>query len=161
MPAPFKTLTCCLAFACAVPAWAQDNTPVPHSEVAAERRMGMQVNSQAFRMVENLLEPHMTLRLALVARQKAIAATCDGYEVDDARFAAVMAKALEKLSALTPEGQNNLPFDMALYAYFTMFGGELAIAAYDTARYCTEAESLRTEMAEDTEGLVSVWKKVP
>jgi hypothetical protein len=161
MPTPFKTLTCCLAVAFAAPVLAQDNTPVPHGDVAPERRMAMQVNSKAFRMVENLLEPHMTLRLALVARQKAIAATCDGYDVDDARFSEVMAKALEKLSALTEEGQNNLPFDIALHAYFTMFGGELAIAAYDPARYCSEAEALRTELAEDAEGLVSVWKKVP
>ena len=121
----------------------------------------MQVHSQAFRMVETLLEPQMTLRMALVARQKAAAVTCDGFAVDDARFGEVMAKALEKLSSLTAAGENNLPFDTALYAYFTMFGGELAIAALDPDAYCSAAEALRTELADDAEGLVSVWTKAP
>lgn len=156
-----RPLALLLALSVAPAALAQDQTPVARDEVPPDRRMGMQVHSQAFRMVETLLEPQMTLRMALVARQKAAAVTCDGFAVDDARFGEVMAKALEKLSSLTAAGENNLPFDTALYAYFTMFGGELAIAALDPDAYCSAAEALRTELADDAEGLVSVWTKAP
>jgi hypothetical protein len=156
-----RPLAVLLALSAPSAALAQDQTPVARNDVPPDRRMAMQVHSQAFRMVEKLLEPHMTLRLALVAKQKAAAVTCEGFAVDDARFGEVMAKALEKLSSLTAAGENNLPFDTALYAYFTMFGGELAIAALDTDAYCTAAEALRTELADDTEGLVSVWTKAP
>jgi hypothetical protein len=156
-----RTLACLLALTVAPAALAQDQPPVARDEVPADRRMAMQVHAQAFRMVEKLLEPQMTLRMALVARQKAAAVTCEGFAVDDARFGKVMAGALEKLTSLTAAGENNLPFDVAMYAYFTMFGGELAIAALDTAAYCTAAEALRTELADDTEGLVLVWNTAP
>ena len=36
-----------------------------------------------------------------------------------------------------------------------------AIAALDPDAYCSAAEALRTELADDAEGLVSVWKTAP
>jgi hypothetical protein len=83
---------------------------------------------------------------------------CEGYEVDNEKFNAVMNDIVSDLKPLTQEGQNNLPVDTVMAGYSTALGGQLAIAAYDKDVYCASAAALREELKEDTEGKLAIWK---
>lgn len=154
----FPAIALVASMALGAPSFAQSGDPIAKSDVPPGKRIAMEVFTYAFEIMGDLIEPNMKLRMLFVAKQKAAAMTCDGFEVDDARMTTVMNTALAKLAALTEEGQNNLPLDVAMHAYGVMLGGELAQAAYDRAAYCAFAQELREEFKDDTEGLVSIWK---
>jgi hypothetical protein len=84
--------------------------------------------------------------------------SCEGYEVDDEKFSAVMNDIVSKLKPLTPEGQNNLPIDTVMAGYSTALGGQLAIEAYDKYAYCASAAAFREELKKDAEGRLTIWK---
>jgi len=124
-------------------------------------RMSMAVSTTVERNLTDLLEPRMILRVLLVAQQRVIADLCDGYELDPERFSAVMNNTLGELTGLVEEGQNNLVVDIVMVNLGIAMGGQRAVAAYDEAAYCANAQALRDELAGDTEGVISIWKPAP
>lgn len=124
----------------------------------AAARMTKAVDKHVFESILRLLPPPESLRLVLVARQYAAALNCDGYEVDQQKFSSVMNDIVATLTPLTEPGQNNLPVDAVMAGYHASLGGQLAVAAYDKDAYCTNAAQIRTALAGDTEGRVSIWK---
>src|SRR6056297_1987690 len=153
----FGPLACAITFA--VPALAQDGTPVDPSDIDAVTRMS---NAVADAVVENVQSFEIwddgdTTRLLLVARQKGLSMNCEGFEVDEERFRTTMTDVLGNLYALAGNpGQNSPPVDIALSSYSMAVGGEVAIAAHDRGACCAKGEELRTELAEDSESRVAV-----
>lgn len=147
-------LACAASLATA--AAAQDGTPVDPADVDVVTRMNAAVNTVALERMGDLVEPGDMLRLLVVAQQQALTESCEGYEMDWERYSAVMADIMADLFAMTEEGQNNLPVDVVLMAYSMSLGGQLAVAAYDPEAYCARGEVIRAELAEDTEGRLTV-----
>ncbi|MFN6952192.1 MAG: hypothetical protein ACK4NE_06325 [Albidovulum sp.] len=145
----------------ALPVSAEDaQTPVDPATIDPVARMEKAVNTKALERImtdkSGLLSPGDGLRLLIVAQQRALAENCDGYAVDETKFAAVMSDILSGLQGMTEEGQNNLAVDMVMGAYAMSLGGLTAVAAYDTARFCARGTEIRDELTEDTEGRISV-----
>ena len=138
-------------------ATAQENTPVPRDEIDPSKRMAMHVVSYAFRHTEGIFPPEKMLLLAMIAKQRVAAESCDGIEMDNAKYTTVINAAMAEVMAATAEGDNNLVLDRIMYAYGLLVGGEMAVAAYDPDAYCSFGEKLRRELQEDdTEGRVFV-----
>jgi hypothetical protein len=129
----------------------------PVAEDAAER-MTKAVDKHVFESILRLLPPPESLRLVLVARQYGAALSCEGYEVDQQKFSSIMNDIVATLTPLTEPGQNNLPVDVVMAGYHASLGGQIAVAAYDKDAYCTDAATIRTALAGDTEGRVLIWK---
>jgi hypothetical protein len=100
--------------------------------------------------------PGDVLRLLFVAQQQALAATCEGFEIDRERFRTVMNSILGSLQALTEPEQNNLPVDVVMHALGVAVGGQIAVAAFDQDAYCARGEVVKAEMAEDSEGRIAI-----
>lgn len=159
-----KTASRLSALACAIavaaPALAEERVPVDPARVDPAARMNQAVFDLAFERIEKLLAPEDILRLLLVAQQKGLAINCDGYEVDNDRFKAVMQDILKDITGLVEAGQDNLAYDIVVGSYQIALGGQMAVAAYDRKAYCAHGEELRTELADDTEGRVLVLAPV-
>jgi hypothetical protein len=137
---------------------AQQGDPVAREAVDAAYRMGMAVSAAVQERVKDLIDAEKNVQLVLVALQTAIAETCEGYEMDWDAFASVMNGVTADLQALTEEGQNNLAVDVVMHAYGIALGGEVAIAAFDTADYCERAEEFREQLETESDGSFTVWK---
>lgn len=146
----FSVLAGGLAFASV--AVAQSGDPVNKADVPPSERMAMQVGAHAFEQMGDIIEPNKKLLILLVAKQRASAAVCEGFEVDETLFNNVMTDALSQVIGLVEDGKNNLPLDNVMFNYGVMVGGELALAAYDPAVYCAAADQLRTEFQEEEGG---------
>jgi hypothetical protein len=147
------------AVALTLPGLANGTEPAaPPAAEDAAARMTKAVDKHVFESVLRLLPPPDSLRLVLVARQYAAALSCEGYEVDQQKFSSVMNDIVATLTPLTEQGQNNLPVDVVMAGYHASLGGQIAVAAYDKDTYCTDAAKLRTGLAGDAEGRVSIWK---
>jgi hypothetical protein len=141
-------------------AQAQDRAAVPRSDVPPEQRMMMHVNAVVFDRLSTLMEPQDILKLVLVANQAAVAATCEGYEIDSEAYSRVMGTILAPLRALVPEGQENLPLDIAMHGYAMAFGGWMARAGYDAASFCADAAKMTAEFEEsDSARALRVWAR--
>ena len=57
---------------------------------------------------------------------------------------------------MTEPEQNNLPVDVAMHALGIATGGQLAVAAYDQDAYCARGQVVKAELAEDSEGRLTV-----
>ena len=68
---------------------AQENAPADPAEDPI-LRMNTAANTYAIESASRLLEPGDVLRLLVVVQQKALAANCDGFEVDHERYRTVM-----------------------------------------------------------------------
>jgi hypothetical protein len=86
-----------------------------------------------------------------------MASSCEGYEADEEKFRAIMNDVVSKLAPLAEEGQNNLPIDSVMAGYYTVLGGQLAIAAYDPEAYCAAAAQVRAALG-DADSPVGIWK---
>jgi hypothetical protein len=137
-------------------AHAADTANVGLGEV--QDRMNKAASTHATENMLRLLSPGEVLRVLIVARQSATASSCDGYEVDEEKFRTVMNDIVAKLAELTEEGQNNLPIDSVMAGYYTVLGGQLAIAAYDLDAYCAAAAEVREALKDDADGRLSIWK---
>lgn len=140
-----------LALALAAPALAQDD---PAADPVL--RMNDAVNTAALTRLGDLLPPGDVLRLFAVARQEALATSCDGYELDMARYTAVLNDILAGLREGTEPGAENLPVDVAMSAYSVVLGGQIAVGAFDQAAYCASGAEIRAELATDSEGRIGV-----
>ena len=96
---------------------------------------------QAATLAEGTLNEAQVQVLKDVAHQKAIVLTCEGFAIDDARFAGVFAAAYPtdaEFNALDEAGQVHLR-SVIMLVLGTFLGGNLAIASTDTAAWCTSA----------------------
>ena len=134
---------------------AQENAPADPAEDPI-LRMNTAANTYAIESASRLLEPGDVLRLLVVVQQKALAANCDGFEVDHERYRTVMNSIMGELQELTEPEQNNLPVDVVMHALGIATGGQLAVAAYDQDAYCARGEVVKAELAEDSEGRLTV-----
>jgi hypothetical protein len=96
---------------------------------------------QASILAEGTLNEAQVQVLKDVAHQKAVVLTCDGFAVDEARFAGVFETAYPtdaEFEALDEAGQVQLRAVMML-VLGTFLGGNVAIASTDTAAWCASA----------------------
>jgi hypothetical protein len=124
---------------------------------AVQQQMDKAASTDATENMLRLLPPGEVLRVLVVARQYAMASSCEGYEVDEEKFRAIMNDVVSKLAPLAEEGQNNLPIDSVMAGYYTVLGGQLAIAAYDPEAYCAAAAQVRAALG-DADSPVGIWK---
>lgn len=145
---------------------AQTGAPVDRDSLSPEARMNMAVAAHVFEYIEGyegLFEPGDVFRLGMVAKMKAVALTCDGFDLDTDKYNALMADILGPLTEL-PENTEveeptiNLPFTIAMSAYTMFIGGNLAVSAYDPAGFCAFGDELRTQLAEDDASHLLIWK---
>jgi hypothetical protein len=126
--------------ACPVAALAED---VPLSVT-----MDGAVALQASILAEGTLNEAQVEVLKDVAHQKAVVLTCEGFAVDDARFAGVFEAAYPtdaEFDALDEAGQVQLQSVMML-VLGTFLGGNLAIASTDEQAWCTSARDERARV---------------
>jgi hypothetical protein len=106
-------------------------------------------------MLENALTPEQVTVLQLVAHQAAIAAACDGFNLDEAKFT----KAFEKLApadaAKLTDAQKAYHDKHLLVIYGVLLGGDLAAMSDDVSAACANAAEFKAdpEMAE-----ILVWQ---
>lgn len=127
------------ALALSAPALAQDNTPVAIGDVDVVTRMNASVNELVADRIRDMLAPGDLLRLLVVSQQAALAANCDGYDLDPQRFGTVMNDIVSDLQAQTDASANNLPVDVVMHAYGISLGGQTAVAAYDIDAFAPAA----------------------
>jgi len=145
---------------------AQTKAPVDRDSMSPEARMNMAVAAHVFDYIEGyegLFEPGDVFLLGMVAKMKAIALTCDGFDLDTVRYNAIMADILGPLTELSEnteveEATINLPFTIAMSAYTMFIGGNLAVSAYDPDGFCAVGDELRTQLAEDDASHLLIWK---
>jgi hypothetical protein len=96
---------------------------------------------QASILAEGTLNEAQVQVLKDVAHQKAVVLTCEGFAVDEARFAGVFETAYPtdaEFETLDEAGQVQLRAVMML-VLGTFLGGNVAIASTDTAAWCASA----------------------
>jgi hypothetical protein len=96
---------------------------------------------QAATLAEGTLNEAQVQVLKDVAHQKAVVLTCEGFAIDEARFAGVFETAYPtdaEFNALDEAGQVQLRSVMML-VLGTFLGGDLAIASTDTEAWCASA----------------------
>jgi hypothetical protein len=126
--------------ACPVVALAED---VPLSVT-----MDGAVALQASILAEGTLNEAQVEVLKDVAHQKAVVLTCEGFAVDEARFAGVFEAAYPtdaEFDALDEAGQVQLQSVMML-VLGTFLGGNLAIASTDEQAWCASAGDERARV---------------
>jgi hypothetical protein len=102
---------------------------------------------QAAILAEGTLNEAQVEVLKDIAHQKAVVLTCEGFALDDARFAGVFAEAYPtdaEFAALDEAAQIQLRSVMTL-VLGTFLGGNLAIAASDPEAWCVSANDERAE----------------
>lgn len=118
---------------------------LPHLAFADETPQAITMDGamalQASVLAEGTLNEAQIQVLKDVAHQKAVVLTCEGYAIDEARFAGVFEAAYPtdaEFDALDEAGQIHLRSVMML-VLGTFLGGNLAIASTDAAGWCTQA----------------------
>ncbi len=104
---------------------------------------------QASTLAEGTLNEAQVQVLKDVAHQKAVVLTCEGFAVDEARFAGVFAATYPtdaEFDALDEAGQIKLR-SVIMLVLGTFLGGDLAIASTDAEAWCASAaaEKARTD----------------
>ena len=110
-------------------------------EVPLSVTMDGAVALQASILAEGTLNEAQVQVLKDIAHQKAVVVTCEGFAIDDARFAGVFEAAYPtdaEFDALDEAGQIQLRSVMML-VLGTFLGGNLAIASTDAAAWCASA----------------------
>ena len=130
------------------PEAADAKSPVDRASVGPEERMSMAAYGPIFRALETVMEPKKALRLSLLAKQKAAAATCEGLDVDQARYREALNAALADVTKLTKPGESNVVLTSVMYQYGAMFGAELALSAYNPDQYCESLAELKSDLIE-------------
>ncbi|HSO83703.1 hypothetical protein [Thiocapsa sp.] len=144
------------AMAIAASAAAQDTVPADPTQSDAVMRMHMAVNTLVGERIKDLLQPGDVLRLLVVARQEGFALNCDGYQLDREKLTAVMNDIVSDHKDSVEPNQNNLAVDLVMRAYGIALGGQTALAAYDRDAFCARGEDVRKELAQDSEGRMTV-----
>jgi hypothetical protein len=142
---------------------AQGGTPVDRADLTPVERMSMAFTSHVFETLtayDGMIAPEDILRLAIIAKQRAVALSCDGYDVNEARFSAAMEAAIGSLidTETSEGGAITLPFMIAYSGYATLLGGNLALAAYDPDAMCAVGAQLREELSEEGGESIRIWR---
>ena len=154
-----RTLTCAL---CLGPlpgaAMAQSDGSVDRSALSELDRMGMEVGTFAAEYLAgygDLFEPQLLVRMAFVAQQRAIAHTCEGFDVDITRYNDAMREIMQPIVEMieVPEDATgvviNLPLTIAMSAYSMVLGGNIAAGAADPDAMCALGSEIRASDAGD------------
>lgn len=134
-----RTLVCVTLAALPLAATAQD--------IPLTITMDGAVALQASILAEGTLNEAQVQVLKDVAHQKAVVLTCEGFAIDEARFAGVFQAAYptdEEFNALDEAGQIQLRSVMML-VLGTFLGGNLAIASLDPEAWCASAAEERAQ----------------
>jgi hypothetical protein len=110
---------------------------------------------EAATLAEGTLNEAQVQVLKDVAHQKAVVLICEGFAIDDARFAGVFETAYPtdaEFEAMDEAGQVQLRAVMML-VMGTFLGGNVAIASTDTAAWCASA----TEEKAQTDAPNRIW----
>jgi hypothetical protein len=110
---------------------------------------------EAANLAEDTLNEAQVQVLKDVAHQKAVVLTCEGFAIDDARFAGVFETAYPtdaEFEAMDEASQVQLRAVMML-VMGTFLGGNVAIASTDTAAWCASA----TEEKAQTDAPNRIW----
>ncbi len=115
---------------------------------------------------KGMISPQDSLKLAVIAKQRAIAQTCAGFEVDEARYSAAMNSVLLPLidagspaaASGAPAPKVILPFTIGMSGYSIFLGGNLALAGYDPDAMCAYGETLRKQWAGEGRKDLLIWK---
>lgn len=118
---------------------------LPVAALAEETPLSIRIDGavalEASILAEGNLNEAQVQVLKDVAHQKAVVLTCDGFAIDDARFAGVLEAAYPtdaEFNALDEEGEVHLR-SVIMLVLGTFLGGNLAIAATDAASWCATA----------------------
>lgn len=154
-----RPLICALCiFPLAGVAAAQSEGTVDRADLTQIDRMGMEVGTYAADYLEgygDLFEPQLLVRMAFVAQQRAIAHTCDGFDVDITRYNDAMREIMQPIVEMieVPEDATgvaiNLPFTIAMSAYSMVLGGNIAAGAADPDAMCALGSEIRASDAGD------------
>lgn len=113
------------------------------------------VRLHAIDLLEGALTPTQATKLQLIAHQAAIAASCDGITLDDAK----VSKAFEELK---PENEAQLKPEQIDYhekhilvIYGILIGGELAAISDDVSDACAQAAKTKVDADFATQ---NVWQ---
>lgn len=140
-----RSLICTL---CLLPlahtATAQSGDAVNRADLSAIDRMGMEVGTYAADYLSGFgdtFTPQLLMELGFIAQQRAIAHTCDGFEVDMTRYNAAMSEVMGPIVTMIevpPDGGAgiNLPLTIAMSAYSMVLGGNIAAGAADPDAMC-------------------------
>ncbi len=110
-------------------------------DVPLSIKMDGAVALQASILAEGTLNEAQVQVLKDVAHQKAVVLTCEGFAIDDARFAGVLEAAYPDdaaFNALDEDGQVHLR-SVIMLVLGTFLGGNLAIASADAGAWCSSA----------------------
>jgi hypothetical protein len=144
---------------------AQTGEPVERASLSSEARMNMAVTAHVFDYFagyEGLLETQDVFVLSLVAKMKAVALVCEGFDLDPMRYTAVLGEIIGPLFLMSrgadPDHPSaNLLVTIAMSGYSISVGGNLAVAAYNPDGFCAAGEEMRAQLAEDNASQYLIW----
>jgi hypothetical protein len=144
---------------------AQNAEPVERASLSPEARMNMAVTAHVFDYFadhEGLLEAEDVFLLNLIAKMKAVALVCEGFDLDPARYTAVLGEIIGPLFLMSrgadPDHPSaNLLVTIAMSGYSMSVGGNLAVAAYNPDGFCAAGAELRAQLAEDSASDYLIW----
>jgi|GEM_PF-2963706 hypothetical protein len=124
--------------------------------VAAEDEESSFVRQHAIELLEGALTPEQTATLQVLANQAAIAAVCEGFVLDDAKFQSAFEKLAPVDADKMTDEQKKYHDGHILVIYGVLVGGELAAMADDDGEACAVAAEAKADpdFADDM-----VWKK--
>ncbi len=113
------------------------------------------VRLHAIDMLENALTPKQVTTLQLISHQAAIAAACEGFNLDEAKFTKSFDKLAPADAAKMTDAQKAYHDKHLLVIYGMLLGGDLAAMSDDVSAACANAAEFRAdpEMAE-----ILVWE---
>lgn len=163
----FRNLVCAVSFLpLAAAAQAQSGDAVAREDLDAINRMGMEVGTYAADYLAgwgDMFEPQILVRMGFVAQQRAIAHTCEGFEVDEALYSDAMSSIMDPVIAMieVPEDAEgaaiNLPFTIAMSAYSMVLGGNIAAGAADPDAMCALGAEVRESLDGNADQTLRIW----
>jgi len=165
----FRNLACAL---CLVPlagaASAQSGAAVDRADLDTTTRIGTEIGTYVGDYLSgygDLFEPQILLRMGVVAQQRAVAHTCDGFEVDEERYSAAMNGVMEPLLTMFEAPADggaaiNLPFTIAMSAYSMLLGGYIAAGAAEPDELCAMGDQLRESFSGGEGEDLLIWTTV-
>ncbi|MEQ5787519.1 hypothetical protein J3454_06395 [Erythrobacter sp. NFXS35] len=131
----------------------EGSKPVARADVPVSARMGMHVSAMVLEEIKKFVPDDdkrgaLFLRMSILAKQEAAAASCAAFELDQPRMVSVMMRTLRVLSDGTQSDLATAHLNRALRHYNTLLGGELAQFAYEPTSYCNAAGDFYNDLSE-------------
>lgn len=103
------------------------------------------VREQAMSLLENALTPDQTTTLQLLAYQSAIANVCEGFDMDDAKFATAFGTLAPVDAARMSDAQKAYHDQHVLVIFGVLVGGEFSAIGDDPAAACEQASTVKAD----------------